>query len=125
MAEPIITITQPISAELIEKKSRFIAQAAPVDSEKQAQSFLEEIRNKHRGARHNVYAWIIGSNNEVMRSSDDGEPAGTGGKPVLETIKKSSLQNIVLVVTRYFGGILLGAGGLTRSLCQSCPNGFR
>ncbi len=112
---PIITIAAPASAELIEKKSRFIGQAFPVNSEPEAQEQLAKVKSQHRGARHNVYAWVIGANNEFMRSSDDGEPAGTGGRPVLETLKKSGLQNVMIVVTRYFGGILLGSGGLTRA----------
>ena len=112
---PVITIAAPASAELIEKKSRFIGQAFPVNSEPEAQEQLIKVKSQHRGARHNVYAWVIGANNEFMRSSDDGEPAGTGGRPVLETLKKSGLQNVMIVVTRYFGGILLGSGGLTRA----------
>ena len=112
---PVITIAAPASAELIEKKSRFIGQAFPVNSEPEAQEQLTKVKSQHRGARHNVYAWVIGVNNEFMRSSDDGEPAGTGGRPVLETLKKSGLQNVMIVVTRYFGGILLGSGGLTRA----------
>ena len=113
--QPLITIATPTTAELIEKKSRFIGQAFPVNNEQEAQDQLAAIRTKHRAARHNVYAWVIGADNEFMRSSDDGEPAGTGGRPVLEAIKKSGLQNIMIVVTRYFGGILLGSGGLTRA----------
>ena len=112
---PIITIAAPASAELIEKKSRFIGQAFPVNSEPEAQEQLAKVKSQHRGARHNVYAWVIGANNEFMRSSDDGEPAGTGGRPVLETLNQSGLQNVMIVVTRYFGGILLGSGGLTRA----------
>ena len=113
--QPLITIATATTAELIEKKSRFIGQAFPVNNEQEAQDQLAAIRTKHRAARHNVYAWVIGADNEFMRSSDDGEPAGTGGRPVLEAIKKSGLQNIMIVVTRYFGGILLGSGGLTRA----------
>lgn len=112
---PLITITSAASAELIEKKSRFIAQALPVDSEDAARAELTAIRTAHHDARHHVYAWVIGANAQIMRSSDDGEPAGTAGRPVLETIKKAELTNVMLVVTRYFGGILLGVGGLTRA----------
>lgn len=111
----LITIAQPVTAELTEKKSRFISQAFPAATEKQAQEILAAVRTRHHDARHHVYAWIIGADNQFMRSNDDGEPAGTGGRPVLEAIKKSGLQNIILVVTRYFGGILLGSGGLTRA----------
>lgn len=113
--QPLITIAAAATAELIEKKSRFIGQAFPVNDEQEAQEQLAAVKSKHRAARHHVYAWVIGVNNEFMRSSDDGEPAGTGGRPVLETIKKTGLQNILVVVTRYFGGILLGSGGLTRA----------
>ena len=118
-SDVLLTISSAASAELIEKKSRFIGQALPVDNEQAAQRQLAVIREQHKTARHHVYAWVIGANQELMRSSDDGEPAGTGGKPVLETIKKSGLCNIMIVVTRYFGGILLGASGLTRAYAKT------
>lgn len=100
-------------AELTEKKSVFIGYAKPVESEDEAIEFVKEIKKKHSDARHNVYAYMIGEN--IMRYSDDGEPQGTGGIPVLDVIRKSGFTDAVIVVTRYFGGILLGAGGLVRA----------
>lgn len=111
----ILTIAAPVQAEIIEKKSRFIGYAAPVESEEAAQTFLQEIRTKHRDATHNCYAYQVGEHNQYQRSSDDGEPSGTAGRPILEVIKGSGLANIIVVVTRYFGGTLLGTGGLVRA----------
>lgn len=106
-------------AEFYEQKSRFIGYAKPAATEEEAMTFVNEIRAKHRDATHNVYAFQIGMQNEIMRSSDDGEPSGTAGRPVLEVIKKEGLSNTAVVVTRYFGGILLGAGGLVRAYSKS------
>ncbi len=116
---PYITIADPAIAELSEKKSRFIGQAFPVASEEQARRYLDETRARHHEARHHVYAWVIGEDSSLMRSSDDGEPTGTGGRPVLEIIKRAGLRDIIIIVTRYFGGILLGAGGLTRAYAKA------
>ncbi|HHW56097.1 MAG TPA: YigZ family protein [Clostridia bacterium] len=102
-------------AEIEIKRSRFIGHAKPVSSEEEAIKFIEEIRSKHRMATHNVYAYTIGENDEIQRFSDDREPSGTAGIPVLNVIKKEELKNVAIVVTRYFGGILLGAGGLVRA----------
>lgn len=102
-------------AEIEIKRSRFIGHAKPVSSEDEAIKFIEEIRGKHRMATHNVYAYVIGEYDEIQRFSDDGEPSGTAGLPVLNVIKKEGLKNTAVVVTRYFGGILLGAGGLVRA----------
>lgn len=101
--------------ELEEKKSIFIGHAARVFNEEEARDFINSIRSTHKDARHNVYAYVIGENLGIQRYSDDGEPQGTGGVPVLETIKKNGITDTVVVVTRYFGGILLGAGGLVRA----------
>ena len=102
--------------EFIEKKSRFIGYAAPASSEEEAVAFINEIRAKHRDARHNVYAYIVNKDGVVnQRYSDDGEPQGTGGMPVLDVIQKRGLINCCVVVTRYFGGVLLGASGLVRA----------
>lgn len=100
-------------AEEIINKSRFIGYAKPVESEEEALAFIEKISKKHYDATHNVYAYHLGD--ELQRFSDDGEPSGTAGIPVLEVIKKEELKNIVVVVTRYFGGIKLGGGGLIRA----------
>jgi len=101
--------------EFIERKSRFIGYIKPVENEAEAQDFLHTIRTRHYDATHNVYAYQIGPFAEIQRSNDDGEPSGTAGKPVLEAIKKHEMTNTIIIVTRYFGGILLGAGGLTRA----------
>lgn len=98
-----------------EKKSRFIAQVYSVGSEAEASSYIEAARKKYWDARHNCYAFIIGNNGEVTRCSDDGEPSGTAGKPILEVISGMEIYNCLVIVTRYFGGTLLGTGGLVRA----------
>ncbi len=103
------------SAEITEKKSRFIAQVFEIHSEAGAEEIIYSVRKKHREARHNCYAYVLGKNNELQRFSDDKEPAGTAGKPILEVLTGSGLRNALIVVTRYFGGILLGTGGLVRA----------
>ena len=100
--------------EFVEKRSRFIGYCKPVKTQEEADAFVAEIKSKHWDARHNVYAYVLSENN-IMRSSDDGEPQGTAGVPVLDAIRKAGIVNAVVVVTRYFGGILLGTGGLVRA----------
>ncbi|MDE5823608.1 MAG: YigZ family protein [Lachnospiraceae bacterium] len=102
-------------AELVEKKSRFIATVRPVASEEEAAAFIEEMKKKYYDARHNCSAFVIGSRAQITRSSDDGEPSGTAGRPMLEVLLGSEIRNIAAVVTRYFGGTLLGTGGLVRA----------
>lgn len=109
------TIKDKAKAEFEEKKSRFIGNVKRVETEEEAKKFIDEIKNEYKDARHNVYAYIIGENMGIQRYSDDGEPKGTGGIPVLEVLKKNNLTDSVVVVTRYFGGVLLGASGLTRA----------
>lgn len=101
--------------EVIINKSRFIGYSKPISSEQEALDFIEEIKTKHRDATHNVYAYVVGANSNVQRFSDDGEPSGTAGIPALEVINKEDLRNVVVVVTRYFGGVKLGGGGLIRA----------
>ena len=102
-------------AEIIEKKSKFIGQAFYVENKEKAEEIIKEIRKKYSDARHNCYAYsILEENTESTKSSDDGEPAGTAGMPILNVIKENNLKNILVIVTRYFGGILLGTGGLVR-----------
>ena len=101
-------------AEIVEKKSRFIATVQHVETEEEALAFLDEIRTEHRTARHNVYAYVLRENGRV-RYSDDGEPQKTAGMPTLEAIQHAGLTDVAVVVTRYFGGILLGGGGLVRA----------
>ena len=104
--------------EFIVNKSRFIGHAKPVETEEEALAFLAEMREKYADATHNCYAYIIGPNMGVMRYSDDGEPGGTAGMPIIEVMKARGVTNCCVVVTRYFGGILLGAGGLVRAYTQ-------
>lgn len=98
-----------------EKKSEFIGYAKRVENEDEAKAFVNEIKSMHKQARHNCWAYIIGENRNIQRYSDDGEPQGTAGIPILEVIKKNEITDCVIVVTRYFGGVLLGTGGLTRA----------
>lgn len=116
MTGDYITLKGRGQDEFTEKKSRFIGYAAPVDSEEEAVAFVNEIRARHRDARHNVYAYVVNKDGVMnQRYSDDGEPQGTGGMPVLDVIQKRGLVNCCVVVTRYFGGVLLGASGLVRA----------
>ncbi|AIS52291.1 hypothetical protein TKV_c11190 [Thermoanaerobacter kivui] len=124
MAKSYKTLYNCGVAEVEIKRSRFIGHAKPVSSEEEAIKFIEEIRAKHRMATHNVYAYVLGENDEVQRYSDDGEPSGTAGIPVLNVIKKEGLKNVAVVVTRYFGGILLGAGGLVRAYTKGAKVGI-
>lgn len=109
-------------AEIVEKRSKFIAHARPVSSEAEAIEYLNSLKQKYWDARHNVYAYILRENN-IMRYSDDGEPRGTAGVPVLEILKKEELTDIIVVVTRYFGGILLGTGGLVHAYSKAAKAG--
>ena len=113
--EQYIMLSKGAQAELVEKKSRFIATIRPVSSEEEAAAFIEEMKKKYYDARHNCSAFVIGSKGELTRSSDDGEPSGTAGRPMLEVLTGSGIRNIAAVVTRYFGGVLLGTGGLVRA----------
>lgn len=110
-------------AEITEKRSRFIASVRPVTSEEEAVEYINVLKQKYWDARHNVYAYVIRENN-IMRYSDDGEPSGTAGVPVLEILKKEELYDIVVVVTRYFGGILLGTGGLVHAYSKAAKEGI-
>ena len=123
MNEYYKTVRDDASEEMIERKSRFIGYCRPVKTQDEAIGFINEIKALHRQATHNVYAYVLREDN-IMRYSDDGEPAGTAGVPVLEVIKKEGLTDICVVVTRYFGGILLGAGGLVRAYGKSAKLGI-
>lgn len=107
------SINDSVSAEIVEKKSRFISYIKHVETEEEANAFIAEIKSKHYDARHNVYAYIL--KNGKKKYSDDGEPQGTAGVPILDIIDKEELFDVCIVVTRYFGGILLGTGGLVRA----------
>lgn len=112
------------SGEIVEKKSRFIAHVSEAESVEEAQEFIETVKKRYWDARHNCSAFSIGEKNPVTRCSDDGEPGGTAGKPILEVIEGSGIHNIVIVVTRYFGGTLLGTGGLVRAYTDAAKAGI-
>lgn len=118
MSAPYKTLSRAASDEVIINKSRFIGYASPCETEEEALAFLQSIRQKHKDATHNCYAYVIGRNAGVMRYSDDGEPGGTAGLPMMEVLKAQGVVNCCVVVTRYFGGVLLGAGGLVRAYTQ-------
>ena len=120
MMDSYLTLKKETSAEMTEKRSRFIGYIKPVKTQDDALAFLNAIRQKHWDATHNVYAYIIRGEG-VTRYSDDGEPQGTAGIPVLDVLKKRGLTDCIVVVTRYFGGVLLGAGGLVRAY-SSCAS---
>ena len=112
------------SDEIIIEKSTFIGYAKPIKTEEEAIEFINEIKKKHKDARHNVWAYTVGPTMNIQRYSDDGEPQGTAGIPTLEVIKKEDLRDVVVVVTRYFGGIKLGAGGLVRAYTKGAKIGL-
>ncbi len=112
------SVSKEISNEIVIERSRFIAYTAPTEAEDEAKAFISKIRKSHPFATHNCYAYIV-ENGAIARFSDDGEPQGTAGQPILEVIKNKSLINTTIVVTRYFGGIKLGAGGLVRAYSSS------
>ena len=112
------------SGEIVEKKSRFIATVCPVQTEDEAIAFIEATKKKYWDARHNCHAFVIGLKNEVTRCSDDGEPAGTAGKPMLDVLLGEKVCNTAVVVTRYFGGTLLGTGGLVRAYSKAVQEGL-
>ncbi len=112
-------LIEPGTAEVIEKKSRFIASVASVETPEEATAFIESVKKKYWDARHNCSAYVIGKDGEYTRCNDDGEPAQTAGLPMLEVLLHSGVRNIVVVVTRYFGGTLLGTGGLIRAYGQT------
>ena len=124
MKERYRTVMKEATDEIVEKRSRFIASVKPVETEEDALEFLESLKKKHWDARHNVYAYVLEKDN-IQRYSDAGEPAGTAGVPVLDYIKKEGLTNIVVVVTRYFGGILLGTGGLVHAYSKAAKAGVQ
>ncbi|MCX8128584.1 MAG: YigZ family protein [Clostridia bacterium] len=118
------TVLKSAVVEYEEKKSRFIASVKPINTEDEALGFISALKSKYWDATHNVYAYYIADNNSIQRFSDDGEPSGTAGIPVLEVIKRKGVRNIVVVITRYFGGTLLGAAGLIRAYGKSAAMGI-
>ena len=118
------TILEQAEAEIVEKKSRFIATVRPVKTEEDARNFIEEMKKKYWDATHHVFAYQLGERNEIQRFSDDGEPQGTAGLPVLNVLKGEDVKNTAIVVTRYFGGTLLGTGGLVRAYGKAAKEGL-
>lgn len=125
MVDEYFTIKKPAQHTLIIKKSKFLSNVLPVVSQSEAEEYINSFRKKYWDATHNVYAYSIGLNDEIQKFSDDGEPSGTAGKPVLEVIKSREVKNVLIIVTRYFGGILLGAGGLVRAYSESTAIGLK
>lgn len=119
------TIKQYGEGEIIEKKSRFLGKIKKVETEEEALEFIESIKKQYWDARHNCFAYIIGTKGETVRCSDDGEPSGTAGKPMLEVLQNQELRNVAAVVTRYFGGVLLGTGGLVRAYTQATQEALK
>jgi uncharacterized YigZ family protein len=118
------TVKEHGEHEIVIQKSRFIAHVARVETEEAAQTFIQDIKKEHWNASHNCSAYLIGENNQIQKANDDGEPGGTAGVPMLEVLKKRDLKDTVVVVTRYFGGIKLGAGGLIRAYGKSTSEGI-
>lgn len=124
MAERYKTIWKGGEGELTEKKSRFIATVEPVESEEEAIAFIERMKKKYWDARHNCSAFVIGERAQMQRCSDDGEPQGTAGRPMLDVLMGQGIRNAAVVVTRYFGGVLLGTGGLVRAYSGAVREGL-
>lgn len=122
--EPYRVLLSDGEGEFIEKKSRFIATVRIVNSEEEATRFIEEMKKKYWNATHNCSAFVVGERAELTRCSDDGEPSGTAGRPMLEVLLGEGIRNVAVVVTRYFGGILLGTGGLVRAYTQAVKEGL-
>ncbi|MCR5179333.1 MAG: YigZ family protein [Lachnospiraceae bacterium] len=119
------TVAIPGSGEITEKKSRFIGDILPVSSEKEVQEHIASIKKRYYDARHHCYAFSIGPGCELVRSSDDGEPSGTAGRPIMSVLTGAGLTDTLIVVTRYFGGTLLGAGGLVRAYTQAAQEALK
>lgn len=120
MTESYLTLGKPAEDRFTVQKSLFIGQAAPCAAEAEAQEMVRRVREAYKDASHNCYAYIIGENEGILRYSDDGEPGGTAGLPIISLMRSEKLVNCCVVVTRYFGGILLGTGGLVRAYTQGC-----
>ncbi len=122
---PYKTLKHFAESDFIEKKSRFIGIGKPLETETEALSFLNEIRAQHRSAAHHCWAYILGSNKGIMRYSDDGEPGGTAGLPIISVMKSFNVTNCMIVVVRYFGGVLLGTGGLLRAYTRGAGDALK
>lgn len=125
MVEQYKTVYEGGTGEIVEKKSRFIATVRPAETEEEALAFIEEMKKKYWDARHNCSAYVLGERQEIMRCSDDGEPSQTAGKPMMDVLTGAGLTNTAVVVTRYFGGTLLGTGGLVRAYSAAVQEGLK
>lgn len=125
MKKSYLTLFEGGEGTIIEKKSRFIATIEPVETVEEAEAFIEKTKKKYWDARHNCHAFSVGTNMPLSRCSDDGEPSGTAGKPMLEVLTGRGIHNAAVVVTRYFGGTLLGTGGLVRAYTQAVQEGLK
>ncbi|WP_439425900.1 YigZ family protein [Oenococcus alcoholitolerans] len=121
----MITVKENFSSRSVIKKSIFISELSPISSEERAAGLIEETKNKNKRANHYCFAYVLGDNRELQRISDNGEPAGTAGKPILDCIEKNDLSDVLITVTRYFGGIKLGAGGLIRAYSESAEKSIK
>jgi len=124
MSQTYYTIKHPAENELIIQKSKFIAHVTHIESETDAQQIISSVNKTHWKSNHNCYAYIVGKDNKVQKANDDGEPSGTAGIPILEVLKKKNLRDTLVIITRYFGGIKLGAGGLIRAYSQATSAGI-
>jgi uncharacterized YigZ family protein len=124
MLSRYLTVKETGEHEIVIEKSRFIAHVSRSETEEQAQEFIQSIKKKYWNATHNCSAYLIGENDQIQKANDDGEPSGTAGVPILEVLKKKKLKDTVVVVTRYFGGIKLGAGGLIRAYGKATSEGI-
>lgn len=122
MLDKFTSIGAPLEDEIVINKSRFITKAYPISSEEEANNIIKELKKEHYKANHVCSAWILATDPVQQKASDDGEPSGTAGKPILEVLKRNDLRNVLVCVIRYFGGIKLGAGGLIRAYSESCSN---
>jgi uncharacterized YigZ family protein len=118
------SVLHEAEAEIVIKKSRFIGHVSPITNEEEAIAFVGRVKKLHSSATHNCFAYLIGERDEIQKQSDDGEPSGTAGKPILDVIKHQGLSNVAVVVTRYFGGVMLGAGGLIRAYTDGAVAGL-
>ncbi len=125
MTEQYQTVYEGGTGEIVEKKSRFIATVRPVETEEEALAFIEEMKKKYWDARHNCWAYVLGERQELLRCSDDGEPPQTAGRPMMDVLTGAGLTNTAVVVTRYFGGTLLGTGGLVRAYSAAVQEGLK
>ena len=125
MTEQYQTVYEGGTGEIVEKKSRFIATVRPVETEEEALAFIEEMKKKYWDARHNCWAYVLGERQELLRCSDDGEPPQTAGRPMMDVLTGAGLTNTAAVVTRYFGGTLLGTGGLVRAYSAAVQEGLK